>query len=82
MGADVIKVEPPDGDLTRYASPRINGLSAYFVQQNSGKRNVSVDLSSRRVRTALAGATRESSPSRCRAGWGRSRRPRSRVRAS
>ena len=46
MGADVIKLEPPDGDLTRYASPRINGLSAYFVQQNSGKRNISVDLSS------------------------------------
>jgi CoA:oxalate CoA-transferase len=45
LGADVIKVEPPDGDLTRYASPRINGLSAYFVQQNSGKRNVSIDLS-------------------------------------
>ena len=48
MGADVIKLEPPDGDLTRYASPRINGLSAYFVQQNSGKRNISIDLSSPR----------------------------------
>jgi CoA:oxalate CoA-transferase len=48
LGADVIKVEPPDGDLTRYASPRINGLSAYFVQQNAGKRNVSIDLSSPR----------------------------------
>jgi crotonobetainyl-CoA:carnitine CoA-transferase CaiB-like acyl-CoA transferase len=46
LGADVIKVEPPDGDLTRYASPRINGLSAYFVQQNAGKRNISIDLSS------------------------------------
>jgi CoA:oxalate CoA-transferase len=48
LGADVIKVEPPDGDLTRYASPRINGLSSYFVQQNAGKRNVSIDLSSPR----------------------------------
>ena len=58
MGADVIKLEPPDGDLTRYASPRINGLSAYFVQQNSGKRNISVDLSSPRgaeIAVALAG---------------------------
>jgi CoA:oxalate CoA-transferase len=44
LGADVIKVEPPDGDLTRFASPRINGLSAYFVQQNAGKRNISIDL--------------------------------------
>jgi CoA:oxalate CoA-transferase len=44
LGADVIKVEPPDGDLTRFANPRINGLSSYFVQQNVGKRNISIDL--------------------------------------
>ena len=45
LGAEVIKVEPPDGDLTRFAAPRINGLAAYFVQQNAGKRNISLDLS-------------------------------------
>ena len=44
LGAEVIKVEPPDGDLTRFANPRINGLSSYFIQQNAGKRNVSLDL--------------------------------------
>jgi len=44
MGAEVIKVEPPAGDMTRFASPRINGLSSYFVQQNAGKRNISLDL--------------------------------------
>jgi CoA:oxalate CoA-transferase len=58
MGADVIKLEPPDGDLTRYASPRINGLSAYFVQQNSGKRNISIDLAApqgREIAIGLAG---------------------------
>ena len=44
MGADVIKIEPPAGDLTRFSSPRRNGLSTYFVQQNAGKRNVSIDL--------------------------------------
>ncbi len=44
MGADVIKIEPPDGDLTRFATPRRNGLSSYFVQQNVGKRNLSLDL--------------------------------------
>ena len=44
LGADVIKVEPPAGDLTRFANPRVNGLSTYFVQQNVGKRNVSIDL--------------------------------------
>jgi crotonobetainyl-CoA:carnitine CoA-transferase CaiB-like acyl-CoA transferase len=45
LGAEVIKLEPPAGDLTRFASPRVNGLSTYFVQQNAGKRNISVDLS-------------------------------------
>jgi crotonobetainyl-CoA:carnitine CoA-transferase CaiB-like acyl-CoA transferase len=45
LGADVIKIEPPAGDLTRFATPRRHGLSSYFVQQNVGKRNVSIDLS-------------------------------------
>jgi CoA:oxalate CoA-transferase len=44
MGAEVIKVEPPGGDLTRFANPRVNGLSSYFIQQNTGKRNISLDL--------------------------------------
>ena len=44
LGADVIKVEPPEGDLTRTAQPRIGGFPAYFAQQNCGKRCVSVDL--------------------------------------
>jgi crotonobetainyl-CoA:carnitine CoA-transferase CaiB-like acyl-CoA transferase len=44
LGADVIKVEPPDGDMTRFANPRVNSLSTYFVQQNVGKRNLSIDM--------------------------------------
>jgi crotonobetainyl-CoA:carnitine CoA-transferase CaiB-like acyl-CoA transferase len=40
----VIKVEPPEGDLVRFASMRKNSLSAYAVQQNIGKRNLSLDL--------------------------------------
>ena len=44
LGAEVIKVEPPEGDLTRFSAPRINGLASYFVQQNVGKRNISIDL--------------------------------------
>jgi CoA:oxalate CoA-transferase len=55
LGADVIKVEPPAGDLTRFATPRVNGLSTYFVQQNAGKRNVSIDLGDPRgIELALA----------------------------
>ena len=45
LGADVIKVEPPEGDLTRFAQPRVNSLSSYFIQQNIGKQNISLDLS-------------------------------------
>jgi CoA:oxalate CoA-transferase len=44
LGADVIKVEPPDGDITRSTNPRLNGLATYFVQQNVGKRNISLDV--------------------------------------
>src|SRR3954454_5604265 len=44
LGADVIKVEPPAGDLTRFAFPRINSISSYFTQQNTGKRNISLDM--------------------------------------
>ena len=44
LGADVVKVEPPDTDFTRGMGRRINGLSGYFTQQNVGKRNVCLDL--------------------------------------
>ncbi len=45
FGADVIKVEPPAGDTTRFANPRLHGMSSYFVQQNAGKQNISLDMS-------------------------------------
>ncbi|WP_162942150.1 CaiB/BaiF CoA transferase family protein [Desertimonas flava] len=45
LGAEVIKVEPPVGDITRFTRPRINGVATYYAQQNVGKRNVSIDLS-------------------------------------
>ena len=44
LGAEVIKVEPPVGDMTRFAMPRINSLSTYFIQQNVGKKNISLDM--------------------------------------
>jgi crotonobetainyl-CoA:carnitine CoA-transferase CaiB-like acyl-CoA transferase len=44
LGADVVKVEPPEGDVSRYWGKVIAGLSGYYTQQNAGKRNVSVDL--------------------------------------
>ncbi|MGI9616144.1 MAG: CaiB/BaiF CoA transferase family protein [Acidimicrobiales bacterium] len=44
LGADVIKVEPPEGDLTRATKPRQDSMAVYFVQANVGKRCVSIDL--------------------------------------
>ncbi|MGF1599294.1 MAG: CaiB/BaiF CoA transferase family protein [Acidimicrobiales bacterium] len=44
LGADVIKVEPPDGDLTRATKPRQDSMAVYFVQANAGKRCVSIAL--------------------------------------
>jgi crotonobetainyl-CoA:carnitine CoA-transferase CaiB-like acyl-CoA transferase len=44
LGADVIKIEPPRGDLARQAFPRDGEISGYFAQQNAGKRNISIDL--------------------------------------
>jgi crotonobetainyl-CoA:carnitine CoA-transferase CaiB-like acyl-CoA transferase len=44
LGAEVIKVEPPEGDITRTTHPRVNSMSSYFAQQNAGKKCVSIDL--------------------------------------
>ena len=54
MGADVIKVEPPHGDDTRYVSVGpAPGMSAVFVNVNRGKRSVVLDLRSKEGGTAL-----------------------------
>ena len=45
LGADVVKLEPPEGDVTRLWGAKIGGIAGYYHQQNSGKRNISVDLS-------------------------------------
>ena len=46
LGADVIKIEPPRGDISRYALPgdETASMSYYYIQQNVGKRNISIDL--------------------------------------
>ena len=44
LGAQVIKIEPPSGDMARWAYPRTGEISGYYAQQNAGKRNISIDL--------------------------------------
>ena len=44
MGADVIKIEPPDGDEMRRWPPFVDGESVYFVSCNRGKRSIALDL--------------------------------------
>jgi formyl-CoA transferase len=44
MGAEVIKVERLGGEETRYNGPHVRGKSAYWVQHNSGKKSLSIDL--------------------------------------
>ena len=40
----MIKIEPPAGDIGRVALPHIGDIGLYFVQQNAGKRSLSLDL--------------------------------------
>ncbi len=45
MGADVIKLEPPEGDLTRSIGPRRTPrMGAFFLTSNRSKRSIVVDL--------------------------------------
>ena len=45
MGADVIKVEPPEGDLTRYIGPeRSPGMGAFYLNSNRNKRSIVIDI--------------------------------------
>ena len=46
MGADVIKVESPDGDSMRQWPPLRNGFSENFASVNRNKRSVVLDLKS------------------------------------
>jgi crotonobetainyl-CoA:carnitine CoA-transferase CaiB-like acyl-CoA transferase len=54
MGAEVIKVEPPAGDNTRYISAGpVPGLGGVYVNVNRGKKSVMLDLTKPEAKEAL-----------------------------
>jgi len=44
QGAEVIKVESLDGDITRKMGPGTDGMTTFFFNTNRGKRSVGLDL--------------------------------------
>jgi crotonobetainyl-CoA:carnitine CoA-transferase CaiB-like acyl-CoA transferase len=44
LGAEVIKLEPPEGDYMRTRAPSRGGFSAYYGHLNAGKKSIVVDL--------------------------------------
>ncbi len=58
MGADVVKIEPPTGDMTRYGGPFTRedterAYGGYFASINRNKRSVVIDLKTDDGREAL-----------------------------
>lgn len=53
FGAEVVKVEPPEGDIMRYAWPfRSKGMGHIFLNANRNKRGIVLDLKKPEARTA------------------------------
>ena len=57
LGADVVKVESPTGDIARGLGPHVNtGMGAVFLNCNRNKRSVVLDLSTDDGRAHAQGA--------------------------
>lgn len=53
LGAEIIKIEPPDGDPTRWVPPFAGVDGALYVLVNAGKRSVAVDLKNEQGRAFI-----------------------------
>ena len=58
LGADVIKLEPPTGDVTRGQLRDVDGAdSLYFTMLNCNKRSITVNLKNPRGRRSSPGSS-------------------------
>jgi crotonobetainyl-CoA:carnitine CoA-transferase CaiB-like acyl-CoA transferase len=53
LGAEVIKIEGPEGDLIRARPPLRQGSSTYFGALNCGKKSVAIDLKADAAKTII-----------------------------
>ncbi|MEM4691443.1 MAG: CaiB/BaiF CoA-transferase family protein, partial [Desulfurococcaceae archaeon] len=60
LGAEIIKIEPPSGDETRQWAPFVNGVSAYYLSINRGKKSVVLDLTKSEDRDVVYRLVKES----------------------
>ncbi len=60
LGAEVIKVEGPGGDESRDHGPFVRGQSAYWVQYNSGKKSLGLNLRTEEGKEVLRGLVKVS----------------------
>lgn len=59
LGADVVKVEPAAGDISRrVGAPYVGGYNAYFASLNRGKRSVHLELATPEGQERLAALVR------------------------
>ena len=59
LGAEVVKLEPPDPDLLRVIAPKHDrGMSGLYTLANVGKRNLCVDLHREEGREIALGLVR------------------------
>lgn len=59
LGAEVVKVEPPQGDIARRVSPHsIGAHNAYFASLNRNKKSVALDLGTPQGQEALGALVR------------------------
>ena len=54
LGADIVKIEPPEGDTTRYTGPRVSDdMASLFMGVNRNKRSIVLDLKTAAARDVL-----------------------------